>query len=130
MVSVIANKGNLVKPYIVKRIGANEVGYARPRNIGFKDVTLRIIRKGMFDAINSAGGTGKQAKVKGLAVAGKTGTAQNPQGETHAWFAGFAPYEKPKLSLIVFLEHGGKGGAEAARIARIFFKEAKAKGCL
>ena len=61
-------------------------------------------------------------------VAGKTGTAENPQGRTHAWFAGFAPYNDPKVCVVVFLEHGGKGGLASAEIASGIFEEAKRKG--
>ena len=66
----------------------------------------------------------------GVAIAGKTGTAQNPQGRTHAWFCGFAPYDDPKICLVVLLEHGGKGGVEPAEIARGIFEEARRKGYL
>ena len=63
-------------------------------------------------------------------MGGKTGTAQNPHGRTHAWFTGFAPYEHPKICLVVFLEHGGKGGLEPAEIAKGIFEEAKVRGYL
>ncbi len=53
-----------------------------------------------------------------MRVAGKTGTAQNPQGDDHAWFVCFAPVEDPKVAIAVIVEHGGKGGAVAAPIAR------------
>ncbi|RKY57991.1 MAG: hypothetical protein DRP95_06420, partial [Candidatus Latescibacterota bacterium] len=49
--------------------------------------------------------------------AGKTGTAQNPRGEHHAWFVAFAPYEDPTIALAVVVEHAGHGGAVAAPIA-------------
>ena len=62
-------------------------------------------------------GTGKNAKIVGLSVSGKTGTAQNPQGGDHAWFVCFAPSEKPKIALVVMVEHGGGGGDVAAPIA-------------
>ena len=62
-------------------------------------------------------GTCKNAKVVGLSVSGKTGTAQNPQGGDHAWFVCFAPSEKPKIAIVVMVEHGGGGGDVAAPIA-------------
>ena len=52
-----------------------------------------------------------------MKIAGKTGTAQNPQGENHAWFIGFAPFEHPEVCITVFIEHGGDGSATAAPIA-------------
>jgi cell division protein FtsI/penicillin-binding protein 2 len=55
-----------------------------------------------------------------LDVRGKSGTAQNPHGESHAWFVAFAGYpnEKPSVAVCVFVENGGSGGAIAAPIVR------------
>ena len=78
--------------------------------------------------MNNVDGTGKRAKVDGGNVAGKTGTAETPSGRTHAWFAGFAPFRDPKLCVVVFLEHGGKGGLQPAEIAQGVFEEARKKG--
>ena len=82
----------------------------------------------MFEAVNNDSGTAKRTKLSGTIVAGKTGTAQNPHGRTHAWFCGFAPFSDPKICVVVFLEHGGKGGVEPAAIARGIFEEAKNLG--
>jgi cell division protein FtsI/penicillin-binding protein 2 len=100
------------------------------RSLGLKDDTIKRIREGMYKVVNGEGGTGRRARIEGAAVAGKTGTAQNPQGRTHAWFTGFAPYENPKLCLVVFLEHGGKGGVEPSGMAKTIFEEAGRRGYL
>jgi penicillin-binding protein 2 len=63
------------------------------------------------------GGTGLSAQIKGVQVAGKTGTAQNPHGPDHAWFVGFAPFENPKIAIAVLVENAGFGGTAAAPIA-------------
>ncbi|MGE5152705.1 MAG: peptidoglycan D,D-transpeptidase FtsI family protein [Bdellovibrio bacteriovorus] len=63
-------------------------------------------------------GTGRGIETPGLAIAGKTGTAENPQGPAHSWFIGFAPAEDPELALAVLVEHGGYGSRAAAPIAR------------
>ena len=66
-------------------------------------------------------GVGRRAPPSGLAVAGKTGTAAASEGPwTHAWFAGYAPAERPEIVLVVFLERG-QGGADAAPVARQIF---------
>ncbi|MFH1190206.1 MAG: penicillin-binding protein 2 [Candidatus Omnitrophota bacterium] len=130
MISAIANKGNLVRPHLVRRAGADRIPVQKPKNMGLKDETIREIRKGLFEAVNNESGTAKRSKPSGTIAAGKTGTAQNPFGRTHAWFCGFAPYDDPKLCVVVFLEHGGKGGLEPAEIARGIFEEAKAGGYL
>ena len=70
-------------------------------------------------------GTGTNASIKGIRVAGKTGTAENPSGKTHAWFIGFAPADDPKIAVAVVLEEDGTtGGKTAAPIARNIMIEA------
>ncbi len=130
MMAVIANNGSVARPYIVKRIGSTEIANTRIKNISMRKDVIETIREGLFKVVNSENGTGKRAKVEGVLVAGKTGTAENPQGKTHAWFSGFAPYNDPKICLVVFLEHGGKGGLEPSEIAKGIFEEAKKRGYL
>ena len=62
-------------------------------------------------------GTGQAAAVPGVPVAGKTGTAQNPHGEDHAWFICYAPADAPEVALAVIIENAGHGGSEAAPVA-------------
>lgn len=130
MIAVMANNGNLVRPRLVRRVGSNDLPNQKPKSMGLKDETIQDVRAGLFEAVNNESGTAKRAKLEGTIVAGKTGTAQNPHGRTHAWFCGFAPYNDPKVCLVVFLEHGGKGGLEPAEIARGIFAEAKQRGYL
>jgi membrane peptidoglycan carboxypeptidase len=68
-------------------------------------------------------GTGTAAQIDGVAVAGKTGTAETGvEGEApHAWFIAFAPAEDPQVAVAVMVEHGGYGGSTAAPIARKLF---------
>ena len=70
------------------------------------------------DVVESSIGTGKLARVEGIHVAGKTGTAQNSHGENHAWFVGFAPVEEPRIAIVVLAENAGQGGEVAAPMAR------------
>jgi len=70
-------------------------------------------------------GTGTNASIKNIRVAGKTGTAENPSGKTHAWFIGFAPADEPQIAIAVVLEEDGTtGGKTAAPIARNIIIEA------
>ena len=130
MMNTVANNGNFVKPYVVKRIGDDSMAEQKPKDLGMTLSDIRLIRKGLYEVINGENGTGKRAKAEGVIAAGKTGTAQNPLGKTHAWFSGFAPYKDPRICVVVFLEHGGKGGLEPAEIARGIFEEAKNRGYL
>lgn len=138
MMSIIADNGYAAIPHIVKRIGTKEINMAEGKRVKLSGGTIKIVREGIFKVINDESGTGKRAQVDGISIAGKTGTAQNPQGRTHAWFTGFAPFypstegqaRSAKICLVVFLEHGGKGGLEPSEIAKEIFKEAKVGGYL
>jgi len=67
-------------------------------------------------------GTGGRARVDGVRVAGKTGTAQNPHGNDHALFIAFAPVEAPRVAIAVVVENGGHGGEVAAPVAGYAFQ--------
>ena len=130
MMAVMANKGSMVKPYLVKSVDTTEILSVNRRAVGLSDDAIRTVREGLYKVVNEENGTGKRAKVEGIAIAGKTGTAQNPLGRTHAWFSGFAPFDNPRICLAVFLEHGGKGGLEPSEMANEILQEAKSKGYL
>jgi penicillin-binding protein 2 len=67
-------------------------------------------------------GTGGAARAAGVPVAGKTGTAQNPHGDDHAWFMCFAPASNPEVAVAVILENAGHGGSQAAPVAGEWLK--------
>jgi penicillin-binding protein 2 len=131
MMSAVANDGPYYRPKIVKRILSpqGEVYHDFfPEQLGEVQLDRQnwhLIKQGLEDAVRI--GTARQAYIQGLHVAGKTGTAQNPQGLDHAWFACLAPVDNPQVVVVVFLEHGGHGGVAAAPIARRilegYFKE-------
>lgn len=130
MIAAIANGGNLVEPYIVKRIEGVEIAAVRSRYAGISKETLAVIKDGLRKVVEDEWGTGARASVKGLRIAGKTGTAENPIGVSHAWFSGFSPIDQPLLTVTVFIEHGGKGGAGASELAGTIFNEAHKRGLL
>jgi len=80
--------------------------------------TLDVLHEAAIGVVNSPGGTAHQAAVKGFMVAGKTGTAQNPHGNDHAWFVCYAPAEAPEIAVAVLVENAGHGGSIAAPVAR------------
>lgn len=75
-------------------------------------------------------GTARGANIKDLNIAGKTGTAQAPEGADHSWFVCFAPVEQPAIALAVIIEHGGYGSASALPVATELVKKAKKLGLL
>ncbi len=96
----------------------------RPENS--PSAALHGVLEGLADS--AAYGMGRGATVEGMEIAGKTGTAGDGAGGTHAWFAGFAPARQPEVVVLVFLERG-TGGADAAPLAaEIFAAWAAGKG--
>jgi penicillin-binding protein 2 len=86
----------------------------------FKAEQIELARKGLWKVVNEDGGTGGKARLSGVQVAGKTGTAQAMTGgkkDTIAWFACFAPYNQPKYAIAVMVQGGEHGGSVAAPIA-------------
>ena len=145
MMAAVANRGILLKPYLVKRIEGPE-GQLRQEffpeiigQIGVDPDHLEQVRMALRDVVNGARGTGKKSRLKNIIVSGKTGTSQVvrmksdeelEKGEAipvkyrdHAWFVAFAPYEKPVLAVAIIVEHGGHGGATAGPIAGKIFKK-------
>lgn len=93
-----------------------------------KPEQYQVVKQALIEVVNGVGGTGKRARVPGVTVAGKTGTAQvvslekSQQGgrknQDHAWFVAFAPAEDPQIALAVLVEHGRSGGGVAAPVAQ------------
>jgi penicillin-binding protein 2 len=75
----------------------------------------------MYLVVNGAG-TATNIRLPDIKIAGKTGTAQNPHGDDHSIFIGFAPYENPKIAVAVVVENAGYGSTVAAPIARDVIK--------
>jgi penicillin-binding protein 2 len=132
MMSAVANGGVLWKPRLVQRIERPEQGvvFRDPGQVNghveLSPVVWALIRDGLWEVVNGHG-TGGRARIPGLDIAGKTGTAQtianskSERGEDHAWFAAFAPAKDPQAVVVVLVERGGHGGDAAAPIARKIF---------
>ncbi|HHV47054.1 MAG TPA: penicillin-binding protein A [Tissierellia bacterium] len=126
--SGIANKGDIMKPVLVKEVISKDgkvIDSFKAEMISrATDIfTANELKNMMVDVVNK--GTGKNARISNIRVAGKTGTAENPSGNDHAWFIGFAPADDPKIAIAVILEEeGSTGGQKAAPIARNIMLEA------
>ena len=82
--------------------------------------------EGMWQAVNMSvadGSTATLARVRGLDICGKTGTAQNPHGDDHSVFICFAPRENPQIAVAAYVENGGWGGSTAAPIASLLIEQ-------
>jgi len=135
--AAVANGGRFWTPHLFFRLeeaGGRILREARERShqVDISDATLAILRDAMLGVVEDERGTGRAARVPGVQVGGKTGTAQNPHGEDHAWFIAFAPLEEAQVALAVVIENAGHGGAVAAPIAgeilRAFFALDRERG--
>lgn len=121
MVGGIATGGQLVRPHVLlltydRDRTPRRVDPVLQRVVPYRPSTLAVLREGMRAVVER--GSGLAAKIDGLPMAGKTGSAENPRGRPHAWFAGYAPIEAPRLVVVAFVEHGFRGGIAAAPVAR------------
>ncbi|HEX9820290.1 MAG TPA: penicillin-binding protein 2 [Methylomirabilota bacterium] len=130
--SAVANGGVLWKPRLVQRIVRPDKGVVWSDggtvtgHVELSPMVWAFLRQSLWVAVND-GGTGAAARIPGIDIAGKTGTAQMiaksraDKGQDHAWFASFAPVREPEVVVVVLVERGGKGGQVAAPIARKIF---------
>ena len=128
--ATVANGGTVYEPHLIKKVVAQE-------GTALKEIPVKVhreilkdekitaeqfekVRKGMWRVVNDSDGTARKARVKGLVVAGKTGTAQfwrNGIKDYHTWFVSFAPYDNPRYVVCVFVQGGKSGGSVPAPIA-------------
>jgi penicillin-binding protein 2 len=136
MMAAVANGGTLWKPRLVDRVATadgrllHEEAPEIQGRVEMAPVIFEFLREALGAVV--AEGTGKQARVPGVTVGGKTGTAQTHEfrsdadrkrrDQDHAWFAGFAPLDEPQVVVVVFAERAGLGGQVAAPIAREVLK--------
>jgi peptidoglycan glycosyltransferase len=129
--STVANSGVMMRPYIVSSVlssGGDTLKTIKPQQIRqvISPSTAATLKDFMRAVVTS--GTGTNAALQGIAVCGKTGTADNQEGaEPHSWFIGFAPYDNPQVAVAVIVENGGQGGGIAAEIAAQVIQAALSK---
>ena len=144
--ATLVNGGKIVQPRIVQRVESPDgavLEEVQPQVLGeakLKPTTLEFMRRAMAGVVQDPGGTGKAARLPGILVGGKTGTAQvvrmadnEPRNRDlksvpyeyrdHAWFVCFAPVEAPRIVVAVLVEHGGHGGSASAPLARQVLEE-------
>ncbi len=148
--ATVANGGTSYYPRLVSRIvdaGGNDVRdeqgnlvipvepmvHASLPAMGFSASEIESVRQGMWKVVNEQGGTGSKSRIKGVEVAGKTGTAQfwRQQGrdrikDNHVWFMCFAPYKQPRFAIVVMIQGAKSGGGVAAPVAHKILAESLA----
>ncbi|TKJ41247.1 penicillin-binding protein 2 [candidate division LCP-89 bacterium B3_LCP] len=118
---ILAMKGLKARPQLFLEMhqGNGEVFQSKPEitHIDIKPATFEVLRSGMRLVLSGEDGTAKWLDDPRWHLAGKTGTAQNPHGDDHALFVGFAPFEDPVIAVAVIVENVGFGSTHAAPIA-------------
>ena len=128
LASVIANRGKYYRPHLVRYIVGADTIYppVQEHRLSIDSTFFAPIVEGMYQAVNADFGLGPtawRARVNGLDVCGKTGTAQNPHGEDHSIVIAFAPKDHPRIALAVYIENAGFGGRWAAPIAGLMIEQ-------
>ncbi len=133
----VANGGTIYRPQFVDQVvdctGKVTQSFEKDEQgkLPIAPYQLSYIKKALKGVVHDKKGTGKRCRIKGLEIAGKTGTAQVVRQikrrmdekmawkyRDHAWFVAYAPAKNPQIAVAVIVEHGGHGGSAAAPIAR------------
>lgn len=135
--AALANGGTLYQPQLVRAVETSagtvvqEFSPRVRRHVEIRPENLERVQRGLDAGVNETGGTAYNARIEGVSLAGKTGTAQVTRrvvrgveaervwyfNREHAWFAGYAPVQSPEVAIVVLVEHGGSGGKHAAPVA-------------
>ncbi len=127
MTATIANRGYYITPHLVREIEGDESideSYREKHYTTIDSASYGPIVDGMDLVINGGpGSTARNARIEGITVCGKTGTAENPHGNDHSIFLAFAPKEDPKIAIAVYVENQGFGTTYAAPIASLMIEK-------
>ena len=129
LAAIIANRGYYYTPHLVKRLrnedNTEEIieAFTEPHSVGVDSVHFPPVVLGMENALRA--GTAGAAFIRDIPICGKTGTAENNQGngKDHSIFMAFAPKDNPQIAIAVYLENGGWGGSYAAPIASLIIEK-------
>jgi penicillin-binding protein 2 len=122
--AILANRGYFYTPHAIHGIGPEKFkpdAFRIPHKVMVDTVYFESVIEGMADVM-LPGGTAWGSAIPGLTICGKTGTSQNPHGEDHSLFIGFAPRNNPKIAIAVVVENAGFGATWAAPIANLMME--------
>ncbi|MEG2318821.1 MAG: penicillin-binding transpeptidase domain-containing protein, partial [Rikenellaceae bacterium] len=123
--AILANRGYYFTPHILKKIdGIPNVDnkYTIKHHTMIDQKYFSPVVEAMWKSVNLEG-TGALARVEGLDICGKTGTAQNSRGDDHSTFIAFAPKDNPKIAVSAYVEHGRWGAAAALPIVSLMIEQ-------
>ncbi|MBV6643839.1 MAG: peptidoglycan glycosyltransferase, partial [Cyclobacteriaceae bacterium] len=118
--AIFANKGYYFTPHLVKSIGDSLLAYSQ-QDVGIESHHYEPVINGLEQVVIA--GSARRAYIPDLQICGKTSTVQNPHGEDHSGFMGFAPLEDPQIAVAVYVENAGWGGRAAASTASLLIEK-------
>lgn len=118
LAAIIANRGFYYTPHLVRQPDTIQI---EKHETSVRSQHFGLVRDAMEQVVQN--GTARRARIDGIAVCGKTGTAENPHGEDHSVFIAFAPKDNPKIAISVIVENSGFGGTWAAPIASLMIEQ-------
>ncbi len=135
LAATLANGGTCYYPRLIDKVADKDgnIEVQDPPRVrtnltdeGWSAAQIEVVRKGMWKVVNDSGGTAQRARLKGVQVAGKTGTAEfyrNGQKDNHTWFISFAPYDAPRYAIAVIVQGAKSGGGVSAPISAKIMEE-------
>ncbi|MGZ3919850.1 MAG: penicillin-binding protein 2 [Bacteroidia bacterium] len=126
VVAAIANRGFYYTPHSIKGVGNEKTLDKRFKEKHYVGVQNQEAYQNVIDGMQGAlepGGTAYANRLKGIVVCGKTGTAQNPHGQSHAVFLAFAPRDNPKIAIACIIENAGFGGVWSAPVVTLMIEK-------
>ena len=138
LAATIANGGTCFYPRLIDKVTDRDgnIDLQDPPRVrsnlldeGLSAAQIEVVRRGMWKVVNESGGTAARARLKGVQVAGKTGTAEfyrNGEKDNHTWFLSFAPYEAPRYAIAVIVQGAKSGGGVSAPISAKIMEESLA----
>ena len=115
--AIFANRGYFMTPHIVDKIKGRPNPHIKKEILPFDSSLFNLIVLGMEQVVKK--GSGIRGNLDTLKLVGKTSTVQNPHGEDHSGFMGFAPLDNPKISIAAYVENAGQGGRAAVSVASL-----------
>ena len=121
--ATIANRGYYIIPHVVKEVQGQPLDtlYTKKHYTMVERKNYEYVVEGMRHAV--VGGTCRTANTSMYEVCGKTGTAQNPHGQDHSVFMGFAPRNNPKIAICVYVENGTWGATYGVPIGALMMEQ-------
>lgn len=119
--AILANRGYFVTPHVVDQIDVWPNPNIEKTFLPYDTSLFSLVIDGMEQVVMA--GSGRRGYLPGMGLCGKTSTVQNPHGEDHSGFMGFAPKNKPKIAIAAYVENAGQGGRAAVSVASLLIEK-------